>query len=263
MIDSKKNKLNTGRWIFVVISFCIIVSIGYKSKNNEELISVHQKNKTQNQTELNSTLTLKQDQKSEDKVLEEIIEKKFDFNSEDETSNIDIENNNDKHNIYVNKIIISKNIDNDETSDTYRNPIDAFKTITTLDESVVKEINYYPSFFIWSSINTEKISLMNEEQIFKPINLSMIVKCNGQIINNYNYNVTANTPRWREWIEIDLTNISNETLNQVWNIEIVDNTNNNVLESRNFKLINNDINVDRYNELTLEKNNLINQEEYK
>ena len=29
-----------------------------------------------------------------------------------------IENNDDKHNIYVNKIIISKNIDNDETSDT-------------------------------------------------------------------------------------------------------------------------------------------------
>ena len=77
--------------------------------------------------------------------------------------------------------------------------------------------------------------------IFKPINLSMIVKCNGQIINNYNYNVTANTPRWREWIEIDVTNLNSSLLNQIWNVEIIDLENDIVLESRNFKLLNDNL----------------------
>ena len=50
--------------------------------------------------------------------------------------------------IYVNKVVVAKNIDNDKTSENYRNPIDAYKTISTLDQSVIKEINYQPSLFV-------------------------------------------------------------------------------------------------------------------
>ena len=46
---------------------------------------------------------------------------------------------------------------------------DAYKTISTLDESVIKEVNYHPSFFIWSSINTEEneVILLSEEHVWK------------------------------------------------------------------------------------------------
>ena len=89
----------------------------------------------------------------------------------------------------------------------------------------------------------------------------MIVKCNDSIVKNYNFDVTANTPRWREWVEIDLQSIDNELLNQFWTVEIVDNTNKNTLESRSFKLINDSDNPEQINELTLKKessDNLIN-----
>jgi len=245
MSTSTNNNFNLSTWIFVLLSCAFIVTIGYKSKNKSSLSELDKKNDAN--YELLAEKKVKQIK--EEDIINENVE--IDYNDDKQ---IDVEEaieevlvvnenkikeKNNKNDIYVNKIIISKNIDDDKNSDTYRNPIDAFKTISTLDETVVKEIDYYPSLFIWSSVNTENVSLMNEEQKFNPINLSMTLKCNDKIVKKLDYNVTANTPRWREWIEIDLANIDNNMLNQFWNVEIKDNRNDAILESRNFKLINN------------------------
>ena len=241
-MNKSNNKSNLSAWIFVVLSCAFIVSIAYKNKSNElETIAstdnqiIDSRNNLDNETnsdEFDLVYNSNDDTNSEWK---EDIEQEIDKDIAIKESMPEQKNN--ENDIYVNKIIISKNIDDDKNSDTYRNPIDAFKTISTLDESVVKEINYYPTLFVWSSVNTENVSLVNDEEKFNPINLSMTLKCKDKLINKLEYSVTANTPRWREWIEINLEEIEEDMLNEFWNVEIVDNTNNNILESRNFKLL--------------------------
>ena len=239
-MNKSNNKSNLSAWIFVVLSCAFIVSIAYKNKSNElETIAstdnqiIDSRNNLDDETAFNEfDLEYNSDDDSESELdIGQEIDK--DIAIKENMS----EQKNNENDIYVNKIIISKNIDDDKNSDTYRNPIDAFKTISTLDESVVKEINYYPTLFVWSSVNTENVSLVNDEEKFNPINLSMTLKCKDKLINKLEYSVTANTPRWREWIEINLEEIDEDMLNEFWNVEIVDNTNNNVLESRNFKLL--------------------------
>ena len=263
MLKKNKNNLNLSAWMFVLMSFGFIVYMGYKSQDNYNLTEIHEKNKVENEsiTDIKNQYSLNNNDISETGLVEiDVVE--IENNNQNVThkqtqeqivkENEIIEDDND---VFVNKLVISRNIDQDNESNTYREPIDAFKTISTLDESVIKEIDYYPSLFVWSSVNTENMSLINEDEIFKPINLSMIVKCNDSIVKNYNFDVTANTPRWREWVEIDLQSIDNEMLNQFWTVEIVDNTNNNTLESRNFRLINDGYNPEQINELTLKKEN--------
>ena len=243
-MNNSNNKSNLSAWIFVLLSCAFIVSIAYKNKSNElETIANTDKHIIDSKNDLNN----QEDFNESDLVYDS--DNYHDSNSDNELDieqepNKDIvikenisEEKNNENDIYVNKIIISKNIDDDKNSDTYRNPIDAFKTISTLDESVVKEINYYPTLFVWSSVNTENVSLVNDEEKFNPINLSMTLKCKDKLIDELEYNVTANTPRWREWIEINLEEIEEDMLDEFWNVEIVDNRNNNVLESRNFKLL--------------------------
>jgi len=240
-MNKSTNKSNLSAWIFVVLSCCFIVSIAYNNKSNaldkNTVITNTDKHIIDSRYNLNSQddeneINLVDENKNHNKIdAEEELNKVFIV--EENTS----EQKNDRNDIYVNKIIISKNIDNDKNSETYRNPIDAFKTISTLDESVVKEINYYPTLFVWSSVNTENVSLVNDEEKFNPIDLSMTLKCKDKLIDKLEYSVTANTPRWREWIEINLEEIEEDMLDEFWNVEIVDNRNNNILESRNFKLL--------------------------
>ena len=245
-MNKTENNSNLGTWIFVLLSCAFVVAIGYKVKNTSDLTSEDNSISSIDDTTINND--------SDDEFWNEIFEDDLEEVAENHTINNNtveiktekkgdlLEDNvmelkNNENNIYVNKIIISKNIDNDKSSDTYRNPIDAFKTISTLDESVIKEVDYYPTLFIWSSVNTENVSLINENEEFEPINLSMTLKCKEKLVDKLDYTITANTPRWREWIEINLENIDQNMLNEFWNVEIVDNRNNVVLESRNFKLI--------------------------
>tara|TARA_B100001540_G_C15708264_1_gene597250 strand:+ start:37 stop:939 length:903 start_codon:yes stop_codon:yes gene_type:complete len=241
-MNKSNNKSNLSAWIFVLLSCAFIISIAYNNKSNElETIAntdnqiIDSKNNLNNEDDFNE-IDLAYDNDNELDVEQKIdVEQEID---EDIVIKENIaEQKNNENDIYVNKIIISKNIDDDKNSDTYRNPIDAFKTISTLDESVVKEINYYPTLFVWSSVNTENVSLVNDEEKFNPINLSMTLKCKDKLIDKLEYSVTANTPRWREWIEINLEEVDEDMLNEFWNVEIVDNSNNNILESRNFKLL--------------------------
>ncbi|MDC0145348.1 hypothetical protein OAI93_01980 [bacterium] len=241
-MNKSNNKSNLSAWIFVVLSCAFIVSIAYKNKSNKlETIAstdnqiIDSRNNLDNETDSNEFDLVYNSNNDSDSEWEEDIRQEIDKDIAIKESIPEQKNN--ENDIYVNKIIISKNIDDDKNSDTYRNPIDAFKTISTLDESVVKEINYYPTLFVWSSVNTENVSLVNDEEKFNPINLSMTLKCKDKLINKLEYSVTANTPRWREWIEINLEEIEEDMLNEFWNVEIVDNTNNNILESRNFKLL--------------------------
>jgi len=231
MKNIKNNNYSFTAWVFVVISCIFIVSIGYKSKANSDLAKIHKKNTLNNKITENKKINItKVEQKKE---INNNKEDKLNTNGNVNTVS---ESNSESNNVFVNKIIISKNIDNDENSNTYRNPIDAFKTITTLDDSVIKEIDYEPLFFIWTSINTEDYSLINNKKEFEPINLSMTVKCKNKLIKKLDYTITANTPRWREWVKIDLTNIEEEFLNELWQVEIIDDDDN-ILETRNFKLI--------------------------
>ena len=257
MNNSTKNNFNLSAWIFVLLSCAFIVTIGYRTQNKSDVSEVHKKNTNDHKLVVESKENIQREE-----LIPKIKEKEYNndsnqINIQESIEEVLVDNETqvkeekkNKNDIYVNKIVISKNIDDDKNSDTYRNPIDAFKTISTLDESVIKEINYYPSLFIWSSINTENVSLMNEEQKFEPINLSMTLKCKDQLIEKLEYNITAKTPRWREWIEIDLGNIDAGMLNGFWNVEITDNRDGSILESRNFKLINNQqvleqVNLDR------------------
>jgi len=240
-MNKSNNKSNLSAWIFVVLSCAFIVSIAYNNKSNDldkktvitntDKHIIDSKDNLNNQEDFNEINLVNDNDNPNELYIEQPIDEVFVV--KENTS----EQKNDDSDIYVNKIIISKNIDDDKDSETYRNPIDAFKTISTLDESVVKEINYYPTLFVWSSVNTENVSLVNDEEKFNPINLSMTLKCKDKLIDELEYSVTANTPRWREWIEINLEEINEDMLNEFWNVEIVDNTNNNVLESRNFKLL--------------------------
>ena len=126
----------------------------------------------------------------------------------------------DQKSIFVNNIKIAKQIDSDESSDTYREPISSYKTITTLDKNVTKTINYYPEFYIWTSINTEFMDLNQKNQvaanesesinILQPAKLLMIVTCNENVISEFDYQINAKTPRWREWVKIDLTQFENK-----------------------------------------------------
>ena len=237
-----ENNSSLGTWIFVLLSCAFVVAIGYKAKNASALT-------IQDETVTNVNNNI--DDETWEGLFEEVVEE-VNENDVAEDENIEInkeeidnifiadditEQKDNESEVYVNKIIISKNIDYDKSSDTYRNPIDAFKTISTLNQSVVKEVDYYPTLFVWTSVNTENVSLVNEDGEIEPVNLSMTLKCKNKLIDKLDYTITAKTPRWREWIEINLENVDEDVLNEFWNVEIVDNKNNTVLESRNFKLL--------------------------
>ena len=55
-------------------------------------------------------------------------------------------------------------------------------------------------------------------------------------IKKIDYNITAVTPRWREWIEIDLTSFEEDTFKGKWEVEIINTDTEEVLESRTFEL---------------------------
>ena len=248
--NDKNKKISIFPILIVIFGFVFFITLGYKSNielNNKEKTLLNNElqsdkndilefNKVENDVEMveipitklsNDKIDLNVDW-DKNTSLEE-----FTFTNSSEKNDSDIKND-----VYVNKIIIAKNIDNDQTSDNYRNPIDAYKTISTLNKSIIKEVDYHPSFFIWTSINTEEKIFINEFGEFKPLRVNMNVKCNDILIDELEYNITSNTPRWREWIEIDVRNLNSNSLNQIWNVEIIDLENDLVLESRNFKLLN-------------------------
>jgi len=143
--------------------------------------------------------------------------------------------------IVVNSIKIAKKVDTDPNSNSYREPINAYKTITTLDNKVIKDIDYYPSFYIWTSINTESLELNLSEMssssellVSNPANLSMLITCNEIQVSEFEFNVNAKTPRWREWVEVDLTQFESESIVGNWNVKIINKKDNQILENRSF-----------------------------
>ncbi len=251
---NKNKKISIFPILIVIFGFVFFINLGYKSKVDNTNI---EPKLLRNTLQSNSNQLQELNNVKDDVEMKEIPKSNLSDNQIDENIFLDNNNASDKeitlneipyksdsvnmNDIYVNKIIIAKNIDNDKTSDNYRNPIDAYKTISTIDESIIKEVNYHPSFFVWSSINTEEKTFINQSGEFKPLKVSMNVKCNNILIDELEYNITANTPRWREWIEIDVTNLNSSLLNQIWNVEIIDLENDIVLESRNFKLLNDNL----------------------
>ena len=74
------------------------------------------------------------------------------------------------------------------------------------------------------------------------MNLSLIVTSNEQELKRLDYDVTSSTPRWRQWTEIDLSLLDQEIVEGTWEVQIINNKNQEVLESRNFELITPEIN---------------------
>tara|TARA_Y100001970_G_scaffold218040_1_gene267275 strand:- start:2898 stop:3671 length:774 start_codon:yes stop_codon:yes gene_type:complete len=235
------NKLT--KYLFAIGAFIIVFYLAARTNNQEtEIIANQNEGKMEENTfnQINSNDFSVNKEKLQDMTS-------FQSNNENESLElVDINNKNEEKiefqkSIFVNSIKIAKQIDNDKNSDTYREPINAYKTITTLDENVTKEINYYPEFYIWASINTENMKLNTIENnsyedlhMLNPAQLKMSVTCNNNIINEFNFQINAKTPRWREWIEIDLTQFESESIMGQWNIEIINTINNQVLETRHF-----------------------------
>tara|TARA_B110000263_G_C15278524_1_gene497094 strand:- start:290 stop:1192 length:903 start_codon:yes stop_codon:yes gene_type:complete len=239
MKNNKINKYLFGLGAFALVFYLVINT----NEQNTKIISNQKESKIEeynlNQIK-NDDFSITEEKLKELTSLPTTQNETFESN---DTNNKYLDEIEDEKSIFINSIKISKQIDLDEMSDTFREPINAYKTITTLDKSVTKEIDYYPLFYIWTSINTENmdlnktIELGDNEQSenlneLNPPKLSMIVRCNGNIINEFDYQINAKTPRWREWVEIDLTQFKTEVIMGQWNIQIINN--NEILETRNF-----------------------------
>jgi len=242
----KPNKLN--KYLFVLGSFLLVYYLAINtdtaesSKTSELEISINEDNAQINQNDFSLTSEDINNNLDNSSSLGINLNNDNAFKTKKSNENNEISN---QKNIFVNSIKIAQAVDRDKTSDTYREPINAFQTITTLDKNVTKEINYYPLLYVWSSINTENIALHqmldnaeDETEIIKPIGLSMSIRCGDQLIKELNYQVSAKTPRWREWVEINLSELKEESLKNTWSVQIIDQENKEILESRNFMLKN-------------------------
>ena len=249
----KKEKNNTWNYLFAFTAFALAGLLAFYpdsddslnkndfSKTNatlEEQIKLTKNDFSKNENELEIVQKSKKTiHKSESSNEDEIFDEKSISDFEDIDSL-------DKAEIFVNKIVVSKNVDTDEESVTYREFIkDEYQTITTTIPGIIKNINYYPSFFVWASVNTENVNLKNEENDqIEPINLSLVISSDEQELQRLDYEVTSITPRWRQWVEIDLSLLEQEIVKGTWEVQIINNENQEVLESRNFKLITPEIN---------------------
>lgn len=241
----KMNNTKLTKYLFGLGSFIIVfyLAINTNEANTQAVI--------QKENIITEKQKLNQIDEGDFSVTKEKLKDLTDLPSVEDESFETIDNNTDyidlaedQKSIFVNNIKIAKQIDSDESSDTYREPISSYKTITTLDKNVTKTIDYYPEFYIWTSINTEFMDLNQKNQvaanesesinILQPAKLSMIVTCNENVISEFDYQINAKTPRWREWVKIDLTQFETESIMGQWNVQIINQNNNEVLESRNF-----------------------------
>ena len=235
-MNNKRNYIST--YIFILSSFCLVLFLAYN--NTEKDIMSISNNKTEQfrvENDINQPVLITNSLEIESNQINDNvdIEDTNEFNLSENEDDIDYLEKDVKEaikgNFFINKIIVTESIDDDKTSATFREPINSYKTITTLDKNVVKNINYYPNLYVWTSINTEDIDFVNNN----PLNLSLNISCNNNEISNLDFDITAKTPRWREWVEIDLSNLETNTFNGVWNVEIINRKDDSVVESRVFK----------------------------
>jgi len=258
----KKGKNNTWNYVFALTAFALAGLLAFYPRSDESDDSLNENDFSKTSTTLEEENKLAKKATNTELIKKQIIDKSenedkkiltvesddinYDKNLETKSvSEFEFEDINslDKEEIFVNKIVVSKNVDTDEESVTYREFIkDEYQTITTTVPGVIKNINYYPSFFVWTSVNTENVNLKNEDDQIEPINLSLVISSDGQELKKVDYDVTSVTPRWRQWAEIDLSLLEQETVEGTWEVQIINNKNKEVLESRNFKLITPEIN---------------------
>ena len=229
----KKN--NISKYMFGMSAFVIVFLLAsYTNESKMDSKLIHESDFSIDKEKLNELTNLAINE--QENIDEYFVENEIEVSSE-------IDNNfiNTKESILVNSIKIAKKVDTDPNSNSYREPINAYKTITTLDDKIVKDIDFYPSFYIWTSINTEKLelntiekSVSNEVIFLNPTTLSMVVTCNEIQISEFEFNINAKTPRWREWIEVDLTQFESEFIVGNWNVKIINKKDNQILENRSF-----------------------------
>ena len=235
-MNNKRNYIST--YIFILSAFCLVLFLAYNNTEKDTMLISNNKTEQiylQDDTNIPVLATNDLDIKLNQIYSNLQIEDTNEFILSDKEDDIDYLEKDIKEavkdNFFINKIIITESIDDDKTSATFREPINSYKTITTLDKNVIKNINYYPNLYVWTSINTEDIDFVNNN----PLNLSLNISCNNNEISNLDFDITAKTPRWREWVEIDLSNLETNTYNGVWNVEIINRKDDSVIESRVFK----------------------------
>ena len=245
MNNSKINK-----YLFVVGSFIIVFYLALNT--NKDKVESNPINEDSLIIESDFNQIDKDNFSTNDEELANISNNETYNNINDDSEYLDsIE---EKQSLSINSIKVAKEIDLDPNSNSFREPISSYKTITTLDKTIIKEIDYYPDFYIWFSVNTESMDFnktieftetnKNEElKVLNPASLRLIVSCNDNIISEWDYQINAKTPRWREWINIDLTELDTKLIIGQWNIQIVDKNNNNILETRKFTF-NKELNID-------------------
>lgn len=229
----KKN--NISKYLFGISAFIIVFLLAsYTNESKMDSKLIHESDFSIDKEKLNELTS--QAINEQENVEEDFVENEIEVSSEIDNNITYI-----KESILVNSIKIAKKVDTDPNSNSYREPINAYKTITTLDDKIVKDIDFYPSFYIWTSINTEKLelntidkSVSNEVMFIEPTTLSMVVTCNEIQISEFEFNINAKTPRWREWIEVDLTQFESEFIIGNWNVKIINKKDNQILENRSF-----------------------------
>ena len=70
-------------------------------------------------------------------------------------------------------------------------------------------------------LNLREMSSSGELLVLNPANLSMLITCNEIQVSEFEFNVNAKTPRWREWVEVDLTQFESESIVGNWNVKII------------------------------------------
>ena len=228
----KKNNLS--KYLFGVSAFIIVFLLASYTNDSKVDAKIIQESDFSIDKEKLNELTNQtiNEEESDVELVESEIEESTEINDNFSDTN---------QPIVVNSIKIAKKVDTDPNSNSYREPINAYKTITTLDNKVIKDIDYYPSFYIWTSINTESLELNLSEMssssellVSNPANLSMLITCNEIQVSEFEFNVNAKTPRWREWVEVDLTQFDSESIVGNWNIKIINKKDNQILENRSF-----------------------------
>ena len=229
----KKNNLS--KYLFGISAFIIVFLLAsYTNDSKVDAKIIQESDFSIDKEKLNELTnnTINEEETDVEELVESEIEESTEINNNVTDTN---------QPIVVNSIKIAKKVDTDPNSNSYREPINAYKTITTLDNKVVKDIDYYPSFYIWTSINTENLELNLREMsssgellVLNPANLSILITCNEIQVSEFEFNVNAKTPRWREWVEVDLTQFESESIVGNWNVKIINKKDNQILENRSF-----------------------------
>ena len=144
-MENKMNNSKINKYLFVVGSFIIVFYLALNT--NKDKVESNPINEDSLIIESDFNQIDKDNFSTNDEELANISNNETYNNINDDSEYLDsIE---EKQSLSINSIKVAKEIDLDPNSNSFREPISSYKTITTLDKTIIKEIDYYPDFYIW------------------------------------------------------------------------------------------------------------------